>query len=232
MGAYGQNIVLDLEFTPVGAVDAPEGLAREVIQWGAVRVDLDGRLQDRFETMVKPDYAPGVSTFVSHLTGLRDGEVFRGVSFAEALERFRQWVGPRKTRFVTWSSADLTQLTHECDAKGLAFPEGEGRWADIQRVYPRVMGIELGDGPMGLRDAAEHLGLSVDETRFHGAPYDAQVTAEILESLLTGAYRAHRGAMARAQSNPAPTVSLGEKFAELLSLKQSLEAAEQAALAS
>lgn len=141
MGRYEQNIVLDLEFTAVDKEKRTRGFGREIIQIGAVRIAPDGAVLDSFSAYVRPEFASRVSPKVQALTGIRICDVSNADSLEVVLGAFRQWVGQASTRFVAWSGSDLAQLSQETAYKQLAFPEGDGRWMDLQVVYPRVMGV-------------------------------------------------------------------------------------------
>lgn len=225
MNHYQQNIVIDLEFTIVDPKNRMRRMKHEIIQIGAVRVNAEGEILDSFLAYVKPECARYVSRKVSRLTGIAD----RALSDADALEKvlqdFRAWVGGEKTRFVAWSDTDLRQLRNETDAKGISFPEGEERWLDLQKIYPRLMKISKGK-LMKLSVAADWCGIKVEESNLHGALYDAQLTAELLSSLMTKEYLeqqdCYKSVMSKEKSRMT-TMNVGEKFSALMELKQKLE---------
>ena len=97
-----QYIVLDMEWNQPwpGSYAAqkvlPVQIHGEIIQIGAVRLLETGKIADEFQVLVRPKYYKKLNSRVSKLTGLRDARLREeGLSFPEALERFRDWIGGR-----------------------------------------------------------------------------------------------------------------------------------------
>ena len=190
--AYDYNIVLDLEFTPIPHDLGTKRFRYEVIEIGAVRVDPKGTLFDTFDCLVKPSRTPRVSGQVRHLTGIRDSDLEDAEPFEQAFQHLVDWVGPsHRSRIIAWSPTDRRQIEAECAAKGVEIPAHLTHWLDLQRVYPRMLGVHS-RGSMALRDAAYWAGEEFDARRAHRALYDAEVTAGLLRTLLTGEYREQR----------------------------------------
>ena len=190
-----QNIVLDLEWTAAPVEAAAKGLHREIIEIGAVRVSSDGRMLDEFRCAVRPQFALNISRKVRHLTGLEWSDVADAPSFAEAMELLADWIGARPSRIVTWSTCDRRQLLAECAAKRVAMPAAMTRWLDLQKVFPRVMGVGRPGRRMALHSAMQWCGTELDAACEHTALQDAEHTAELLQMLLTGEYREHKAAI-------------------------------------
>lgn len=225
MTRYDQNIVLDLEFTPIKKANRVNELAYEIIQIGAVRVDPIGKIMDSFVSYVFPEYNTDVAPHIKSLTGIRTCDVCDADVLADVLDAFRDWVGDGVTRYVAWSGTDYAQLLKETNTKEIAFPEKTLRWMDLQRVCPRVM--DVGNGrQMSLHKAIDWYGIKVDEENLHGALYDARVTAELLSNLLTGDYKEQKESLSSVmpdESESHASFTIGDKFASLLALKERLE---------
>lgn len=228
MPRYEQNVVIDLEFAPVDRDAGVHDLRCEIIQLGAVRVGMRGEVLDNFSSFVRPEHVTQLPHAVRELTGIRMSDLVAERAIGQVLQEFREWVGPKTTRFVAWSDTDLGQLRSETREKNLPFSEQEGRWLDLQKVYPRLMGVERGK-KMALRAAADWYGIRVSKENLHGALYDAMLTAELLKGLLTKDYLAQRECLASAMPEPsqskAASYSVGERFSSLQRLKEELEAA-------
>lgn len=227
MSRYQQNIIIDLEFTPVDKKIKTKRFRHEIIQIGAVRVSGDGEILDTFSSYVSPAYSSGVSHTVRKLTGITNGDLFDEDPLGAVLARFREWVGVGKTRYVAWSGSDLKQLCQETTFKGIEFPEGRCRWLDLQKVYPKYMKIG-NDRLMSLHTAADWYGIKVADNLLHGALYDALLTAELMRYLVTGDYKEQIESLASVMPQKAQqaqtTFNLGEKFQALFALKASMEA--------
>lgn len=227
MSRYEQNIVIDLEFTPVDKKNKARRFKYEIIQIGAVKVSNNGEILDTFSSYVSPEYSSGVSRNVQQLTGINNVDLFNESCLEDTLTRFRSWVGGGKTRFVAWSSTDLSQLKKETEFKGIDFPEDRCRWLDLQKIYPKF--LKVGNGRLvSLRTAADWYGVKISEEQLHGALYDARITAELMRYLITGDYKEQSDSLAsfmtQEPASQKTTFNLGEKFSALLALKTSLEA--------
>ncbi len=191
---YDQQIVIDLEFTPVPKKLRRCGIAAEIIEIGAVRIDAQGRVADSFSCFVKPQFSWQIPDHIRDLTGIGMADVHDADPLEVALERLAAWIGEGHTRMVAWSDSDRNQIRRECKAKGLKVPAQLARWLDLQRVFPRVLGVG-NKKHMALREAADWYGVAVDQGSAHRALYDAEVTARLLLLIISGEYRAHRSAL-------------------------------------
>ncbi|MBR2683283.1 MAG: exonuclease domain-containing protein [Atopobiaceae bacterium] len=230
MSAYACNVVIDLEFTHVPRQLRSDGIKYEIIEIGAVKLAADGSVAGEFSHMVKPTIARGVSGAVHRITGIGDEDLTCARPLAEVLEALRVWIGPAKARMVTWSECDLKQITCECAAKGIDV-ELPGRWLDIQRLFPRLMGMER-NRRVALGDAADWCGIANDKANAHRALYDAQITAELFRLMASGECAAHRARVKaeldKGRGASACSASIGERCGGLEELLASLRAQEAA----
>lgn len=191
--SYACNVVIDLEFTQVPRKRRVNGLATEIIEVGAVKVSPDGTVVGEFSHMVKPTMATGVSGAVHWMTGIGNEDLTCARPLDEVLEALRQWIGTGRARFVTWSDTDRRQIARECEAKGIEV-DLPARWMDIQRLYPRLMGMKR-DKLVKLGEAADWCSISNDRSSAHRALYDAQVTAEVFLMMASGDCKAQQEAI-------------------------------------
>lgn len=232
MGLFEWNVVVDLEFTPIkGAPKRKKALRSEIVEIGAVRIDADGNEVDDFSIVVDPELNHGVAPHIASLTGITNADVRKGCHVGEALGRFAGWIAdrPGRTRLVAWSNADECQVKRECAHKGIEVPPQLARWHNLQVTYPRLMGVGRGKGKlMSLKEAATWYGVQVDPHCAHRALYDAQVTAALLRSVLTGEYRTQRrvlaGSITSAERIETATSSIGDAHPELAELLRRMRA--------
>lgn len=235
MSAYDQQIVIDLEFTTTGYEAYSAGLGHEVIEIGAVRLDVAGEEIDSFSTLVKPECTDIITNKVTKITGIRTCDVSDAPNFAEAMASFAAWIGGGRTRIVAWSKSDRDQIKAECAFKGVEVPVQMRRWLDLQAIYPRIMGVGSFKRHMSLRDAADWYGTGLDTDKAHRALYDAQITAKMMTDLLTGDYIKHKQALEKAiplrkkGQISVLSSSIGAACAGLAELKAALLAGEQRA---
>lgn len=227
--AYASNVVLDLEFTPAGRAGHARRLTDEIIEIGAVKVSPEGRVIGEFSQLVKPTLAKGVGGFVHHLTGIGDEDLIQARPLEDVLPAFAAWVGPG-ARMITWSPTDRLQFTHECAAKGLDAGELPRRWLDIQRIYPRLIGISR--RAVKLEEAASWCGIHFEASRAHRALYDAQMTTELFRMMLAGDLAAQHEAITSQVKSPSDekplSSSLGGACGGLADLLASLRTQELA----
>lgn len=181
-----QHIFLDFEMNPIPREnrEAREIVLGEIIQIGAVKLNEDYQLTDRFSLNVKPEYSP-VMPHITQLTGIRQEDVENAPFLKEAIGIFTDWIlkgsdtGDGKTRIYAWSNSDWKQFSGECRLKHLEIPKCFNRWMDFQRVYTRLMGLSRRN-PLSLTNA-----LGASSGSFSGSQHSAMVDAENSASLLT-----------------------------------------------
>ncbi|MBR3224848.1 MAG: hypothetical protein IKF78_05960 [Atopobiaceae bacterium] len=157
---------------------------------GAVKLPSDGTICGTFSHMVKPQLAHCVSGRVRHLTGINDADLTCARPLAEVLEALVTWIGPGRVRMVTWSESDLKQIRAMCTAKGIAHRLPH-KWLDIQRLYPRLLGIGR-RRKVALGEAADWCGIQNDKASAHRALYDAQMTAAVFRAMASSEFLVHR----------------------------------------
>lgn len=196
---YDQNIILDFEMNPVSReyMEARKKLHREIIEIGAVKVNMKGDLVDKFSCLIKPQYSDDISRFIVELTGINCKELYKACTFEKALDSFMRWIGDSTTRIYSWSDNDYIQLKSECQYKGIAFPYNMKHWMDFQLLYPRIMGIPLYKKLISLKDAAEWAGIDFETEGAHRALYDAKITTELIRTILTGEYHEQKAEIHR-----------------------------------
>mgnify|MGYP002625939362 CR=1 FL=1 len=178
---YQWHVFLDFEMNPIPRQFKKErNLVRsELIEIGAVKLNAGYELVDRYAAYVRPVYGP-ITAQITQLTGITDEAVAAAPEFAQALERFSDWIGTEKTRLYSWSMSDWKQLSGECRLKGVELPPGlRHRWMDFQRVYTRLVGLSS-QNPLSLKNA-----IGAAETTFDGQAHRAVQDAENSASLLT-----------------------------------------------
>lgn len=225
MQASIQNIVVDLEFAPTPKDVKHRGLGKEIIEVGAVKLDAAGNVAGTFCRYVKPAYIEHIAPKIVKLTGIHDADVRDAEPIEAVIEQFADWAGPRRTRLAAWSGSDKDQVQKECAFKNIELPSQMRHWIDLQRIYPRLMGVGDGRRSMALRTAADWTGAGLDVSSAHRALYDAQVTAELMSQLLTGEYRQQKQALAQNMGTPDKgelTTSLGSMCAGLEDLYRQL----------
>ena len=152
---------------------------KETIEIGAVRwlPDRDPSRWPEFQTFVRPQRLPRLSSFCRELTGITQENVDAAPLFPEALRLLMEWSPPlERVVLATWSRYDMWQLDLDLEAHGL--PTLASPFLDVKKLAARVVGARSFE--QTARELAPH---TVDMPR-HRAIADAHRTALILSRLL------------------------------------------------
>jgi 3'-5' exoribonuclease 1 len=152
---------------------------KETIEIGDVLLLLD-RDQSRwpeFQTFVRPQRLPRLSSFCRELTGITQENVDAAPTFPEALRLFVEWSQPvERVVLATWSRYDLWQLDLDLAAHGL--PKLAIPFLDVKKLAARIVGAK------SFEQTVRDLAPDAVEMPSHRAISDARRTALILNRLL------------------------------------------------
>ena len=131
-------VVLDLEmcYVPNSAVLRDYRYGMETIQIGAVLVNEDYKIEDSFNSYIKPEVG-SISSFINHLTGISSYLVKDARCFGEVMKDFMEWL-PKDARCVSWSMTDRKQLMEEAAYKDVdvsKMKEMFENWIDAQAMF-------------------------------------------------------------------------------------------------
>ncbi len=180
-----QYIVLDMEWNQPwpGSYSAkkplPSPIRGEIVQIGAVRLLEDQTLTDEFQVLIRPKYYKKMNRKVSSLTGIKDAMLKSdGVSFADAMERFRAWCG-EDCVFLTWGFDDIAILKENLVLHGLA-DDWVDTWYNAQLIFNAQ--TDGSTSQKALKTALELMGIEPSRPS-HDALGDAYHTALICSRL-------------------------------------------------
>ena len=177
-------VVLDLEWNQAMSSKSevfnhlPIHLRGEIIEIGAVKLNDDFSLGEEFTIDVRPVYFRRMHYKVKKITGFDRDRLARGVSFPDAMERFREWCGDDVT-FLTWGWDDRgifeqNIIIHDLDWDWIA------DWVNLQMIYNLQTGGDKNQ--KSLASAMEHF--EILQTRVaHDALGDAYNTALVCTHL-------------------------------------------------
>ena len=111
-------VVIDLEMNPVDREfrEVKRQMQEEVIEFGAVRLDENFQQEAEFQCYVEPEYGK-IKKHITNLTGIKQEMVNGHGHYAEAFQRFVDWIGEEETQIYSWSMSDIKQLKKECRFK-------------------------------------------------------------------------------------------------------------------
>ena len=152
---------------------------KETIEIGAVKLLFD-RAETQwpeFQTFVRPQRLPRLSSFCRELTGITQENVNGAPAFPEALRLFLEWSQPlERVVLATWSRYDLWQL--DLDLEGHGLPKLTIPYIDVKKLAARTVGAK------SFAETARELAPDCAALPAHRAIADAQRTARILNRLL------------------------------------------------
>ena len=174
-------IVLDLEWNQPRyygeTVESPVHLTGEIVQIGAVRLNRRFKIKKELDLLIRPQYYRRMHKKVSRITGLRNEDVKKGMTFQEAFRKLKKFCG-KDFVFLTWGPDDVPMLRDNLRLFSL-----DEDWIpdsyDLQVFYAKQ--IEGVMRQYALEDAIEKL----NEKPFqaHDALCDARSTALICRHL-------------------------------------------------
>ena len=96
----------------------------EIIEIGAVIVDtLDFSVVSEFQSFVKPQIHPELTSFCSHLTSIKQEDVDPAPTFPVAIQEFSEWMDkyPDST-FSSWGNFDWRIISDNCTHHEISNP--------------------------------------------------------------------------------------------------------------
>ena len=156
----------------------------EIIEIGAVILDEEFEIIDKYSTYIKPDNLK-VSQGVQRLTSITEEKLVKAPNIKEALEKLLQIIPDiNNTTLYTWSDSDTNAIECELNSKNIQI-KGVKRlcnnYIDIQEIFGERVGIE---NRINLTKALNMIGLEFNGKE-HGALADAINTAQILKEIET-----------------------------------------------
>ena len=177
-------VVVDLEWNQAMSSKSsvfnrlPIHLGGEIIEIGAVRLTDDMQPGEEFTVDVKPVYFRRMHYKVKKITGFDKERLSHGLSFPEALERFREFCGEDVT-FITWGCDDQRIMEQNIIIHDLDWDWIAG-WINLQLIYNLQTGGDKNQ--KSLASAMENF--EIEQTRVaHDALGDAYNTAIVASRL-------------------------------------------------
>ena len=155
-------------------------LSFEIIEIGAVKLDDDFEITDRYQQVIRPRIYKRLHYKIREITQFTYEELKAGMDFRRAIREFLEWCGD-DYMFVTWGSMDLVELQKNMKHYGmervLDFPLF---YIDLQKMFS----LRYDDGHIKrtLSHAVEFL--EIEETvPFHRALSDAYYTSRVMATM-------------------------------------------------
>lgn len=185
----------------------------ELIQIGAVKMDMQRRLVGSFNRYVAPTHYRKIHPRIRRITGIRQEDLADAPTFLQAVEDFRIWCG-EDPQIITWGCDDASVLKHNMDFFRCAFDLPV--IYDLQKLYA-MQDVDGKPVQRSLQAALRHYRITPrEDLSFHNAVDDAYYTALVMQQLpdITEATLQSCVAIPRAMGAPeTPTQSQQESIA-------------------
>ncbi len=173
-------VILDLEWNGTYSRRL-KGYINEIIEFGAIKCGPHLEEKETFSCFVKPQVAKHISSTISHLTSITDENLTDGLTFMQAVSRFKRWAGD--CLVMTWGTSDILTLIENCRYfSGDEHVPFLTRYCDLQLYTQDRMGLGRRE-QVGLSRAAELLGLDLSGMDHHRALDDSRMTLEVLRKV-------------------------------------------------
>ena len=150
---FDSLLVSDIEATcwDVNDFDTPEehrifqNKNREIIEFGAVKVDLLSRsIVDQFTYFIKPQKSK-ISSFCTGLTSITQEDVDNGITLQQLSKKLRKEHGSLNMTFCAWGAFDGNFLSEQCVKQNAIFPFPDN-YINISDEYAKLFKLKRGIG--------------------------------------------------------------------------------------
>lgn len=185
-------VIIDLEFNnameitkyfPEFYVENPNILnnecPNEIIQVGAVKLDKYLKELDRIMIYVKPNIFKVLNPRITEITGIEEGRLKDGVSFSDALEELKEFLGDEDI-LCSWAKDDIAEIIRNSNYHDIQDVQWIKQYIDLQEYCTKVLGERK---TLSLKNALEKLKIKVEEEKLHDALNDSLYTAEVFRRI-------------------------------------------------
>ncbi len=177
-----EYIIFDLEWDNV-FYKPEKRFINQILQIGAVRLDGEFNITDRFCVTVRSAISKRVTGRFASLTGITTEKMLAGIPLEEAVNRFNEFTAGAEVT-MTWSDSDLYTIVENeklLKKSGVAF--GMNFYLDLQKLVQAKMrqnGYES-KNQVSLEGAAEFFGIDTANFSMHTALDDSTVCGQLLK---------------------------------------------------
>lgn len=177
-------IVLDLEWNQSNSDSKSRKNSKlpvfEIIEIGAVKLNQDKEIIDRFSELVSPQIYHTMHRITADIIHLQMNELKKGRSFPEVMTDFLRWCG-QDYLFATWGPLDLLELQRNMKYYGMEdLADGPIRFYDIQKLFS--LDVMKDKTRKTLEFAIDYFQIEKD-IPFHRAFSDAYYTAKVFKRM-------------------------------------------------
>lgn len=157
-------------------------LDNEIIEIGAVKLDKMINKIGEFKRYIKPSVFKVINPKITQITGIKQEDLEYGVSFSEAMEEFKKFVGDESI-ICSWAKDDIAEIIKNAIHHEYNNIDWLKEYIDIQEYVTKVLAHKK---CLSLKNALEELKIKIDESKLHDALNDAIYTSEVFKRLFNG----------------------------------------------
>lgn len=175
-------IVFDLEWNqcPQGKQKENPKLPFEIIEIGAVKLNMEKEVIGEYHQMIKPAVYRSLHFHTKEIIGMNMRMLEGGLPFPKVAEDFLSWCGENPV-FCTWGTLDLMELQRNLKFYQMeSLLPGPIYYYDVQKLF--AVAYEVRRERKSLSHAVEVLDIRQDG-EFHHALEDARYTAKVLQRI-------------------------------------------------
>lgn len=185
-------IIIDLEFNNLSEIhkyypniykDIPNlkelDLINEIIEIGAIKVDMYMKPLEELKVYIKPSVIPVVNPKILSITNIKHEELENGVSFNEGLDMLKNMVD-KGDIICSWAKDDIAEIIRNANHHGYSDLSWIERYLDIQEYTTKILGKK---NILSLKNALQQLKIKVDESKLHDALNDSRYTLSVFKNI-------------------------------------------------
>ena len=179
-------IIFDLEFnqdvSSLQNFDKTRSLNPfEIIQIGAIKLDLEFNTVETFNRYVKPTFYTRINPFVTELTGITTEQLLTEGPFPEIYKAFTTFINESDSIFCTWGMSDIIELFRNVEDHQLSHRFLPKRVINLQPYVSMHFNLSQ-KNLLRLQHAVDLLHIPITYA-FHNALHDAFYTAEVFKKV-------------------------------------------------
>lgn len=179
-------IIFDLEFNQ--DVSSLQNFDRnsshfpfEIIQIGAIKLDLEFNTVATFNRYVMPTFYTRVNPFITELTGITTEQLLLEEPFPEIYKAYTEFIDGTDSVFCIWGMSDIKELIKNVEDHQLDHRLIPKMFIDLQPYVSLYLNLPR-KNLLRLQHAVEVLNIPIKYT-FHNALHDAFYTAEVFKKI-------------------------------------------------
>ncbi len=174
-------IVFDLEWNQDMNDEIVNDVKFEIIEIAAIKLNDELEITGEFKEIIRPVIYKKLHPIIKELTGFKENELRKGITFPECITKFMNWIGTDEYRFCTWATQDLYELQKNMNHYGMYLVEKPPLYYyDIQKLFSIM--CENGKDRRALKYAVDLLNIE-KKVPFHRAYGDAYYTAMVMKKI-------------------------------------------------